>query len=107
MSTLHTILSEERSCVAAATFILGDKWTPLIIQVLSEQPNRFCQLQLASGGINPRTLSARLSRLELEGIVEKRHCTDNSRTEYTLSQKGKDLLPIIHSMTEWGTRYTK
>ncbi len=48
-------------CVDAATEILGDKWTPLLLRFFINEPTlRFCQLQDLTDGINPRTLSARL-----------------------------------------------
>lgn len=95
------------SCVAAATAILGDKWTPLIIQALSEDPSRFCQLQDEIGGVNPRTLSARLSKLEADGIITKQPCPSTpTRDQYTLTKKGHDLVPIITSMSVWGDKYT-
>lgn len=94
------------SCVAAATAILGDKWTPLIIQTLSESPGRFCHIQDSIGGINPRTLSARLTKLETLQIIAKQPCPSTvSRIEYALTDRGRDLVPIIHSMSVWGNKY--
>jgi DNA-binding HxlR family transcriptional regulator len=93
-------------CVAAAVAVLGDKWTPLLIQALADEPGRFCALQDTVGGINPRTLSARLAALEEHGIVTKTtHHTVPPRTEYALTAKGRDLLPIMESMSAWSERY--
>lgn len=104
MST-HTLLDKSTSCVVAATAILGDKWTPLIINALHEEPLRFCHLQEKIGGVNPRTLSARLDKLEEHMIVQKIHVHDQTYSHYCLSPKGQDLLPIIVSMTQWGEKY--
>ena len=93
--------------VRAATDVIGDKWTPELLRFfLSEETVRFCQLQDMAGGINPRTLSARLTQLEAHGIIKK--CkTDNSRCEYQLTLKGRDLLPILQSMQAWSKKYSE
>jgi DNA-binding HxlR family transcriptional regulator len=93
-------------CVAVAVAILGDKWTPHIIRALAAERLRFCQLQNAVGGVNPRTLSARLTRLEEEGILDKAILSEiPPHTEYSLTPKGKDLLPILEQMAAWGEKH--
>lgn len=91
--------------IKAATDIIGDKWTPELLRYfLNEETVRFCALQDEVGGINPRTLSARLSQLEDKGIISK--CkTDTSRCEYKLTEKGKDLLPVLETMQTWTQKY--
>ncbi|MBP9667660.1 helix-turn-helix transcriptional regulator [Candidatus Saccharibacteria bacterium] len=90
----------------AATDILGDKWTPKLLRFFTDHDTvRFCQLQDLAGDINPRTLSARLVKLERAGIVAKQP-TSASRCEYRLTQKGKDLLPVLNQMHEWSKKYT-
>lgn len=102
MTATHTI-----GCLEAATEILGDKWTPRLLRFfMNEEVVRFCQLQDLVGGINPRTLSARLSQLEEHDIIEKLLTSESStRCEYRLTQKGKDLLPILQDMERWSSRY--
>jgi DNA-binding HxlR family transcriptional regulator len=93
-------------CVKAATEILGDKWTPQLLRFfVNEDIVRFCQLQDLVGGINPRTLSARLSSLEEEFIIEKLTTNSSSRCEYKLTSKGRDLLPILQDMQVWSKKY--
>lgn len=93
-------------CVKAATKILGDKWTPQLLRFfVNEEAVRFCQIQDLVEGINPRTLSARLDNLENEGIIEKVFPADKARCEYRLTQKGKELTPILRDMEAWSTRY--
>lgn len=97
---------ETIGCVKAATKILGDKWTPQLLRFfVNEESVRFCQIQDLVEGINPRTLSARLDSLEQEGIIEKVITTDTSRCEYRLTQKGRDLTPILRDMQLWSSRY--
>jgi len=99
--------TETIGCVKAATKIIGDKWTPQLLRFfVNEESVRFCQIQDLVNGINPRTLSARLDSLEQEGIIEKVQHADKSRCEYRLTQKGKDLTPILHDMEVWSTRHS-
>jgi len=104
MSTAVTSIG----CLQAATNILGDKWTPLLLRhFINEETVRFCQLQDLVGGINPRTLSARLSTLEEEGVIERLPTSQSSsRCEYRLTPKGEDLLPILKDMQNWGEKYS-
>ncbi len=96
----------EQACVATAAAIVSSKWTPQLIYALANGVERFCELQKEAGGINPRTLSARLDELEAAGIVAKSTFAEvPPRVEYSLTQKGRDLLPILERMVEWGEKY--
>jgi DNA-binding HxlR family transcriptional regulator len=98
-------IQQKQQCIAATVAVLGDKWSPLLIQALGEQAQRFCQMQ-DNLGINPRTLSARLQYLEEQGIVTKTvHKVMPPVSEYGLTAKGRDLLPIIDSMADWNHKY--
>ena len=93
-------------CVDSATDILGNKWTPQLLRyLLNEETVRFCQIQDLVGGINPRTLCARLEQLEQYGVIVKRPAATGSRSEYTLTEKGRDLLPVLQSMENWSVKY--
>lgn len=93
-------------CIAAAMEIIGNKWTALILRDLFSGPKRFCELEKSVGSINPRTLSQRLDDLEAHGIITRQSFAEvPPRTEYTLTKKGEDLLPILKQMAAWGTTY--
>ncbi|MGC1176872.1 MAG: helix-turn-helix domain-containing protein [Candidatus Saccharimonadales bacterium] len=95
-------------CIAAAMEIIGNKWTALILRDLFSGPKRFCELEKSVGTINPRTLSQRLDDLEADGIITKQSFAEvPPRTEYTLTQKGHDLRPILKQMAAWGNTYSK
>lgn len=95
-----------KGCVGAAAAIIAAKWTPQLLYALAQDPRRFCELQKLVGGVNPRTLSARLDELELGGIVEKKTFAEvPPRIEYSLTEKGRDLVPILECMIEWGEKY--
>ena len=93
-------------CVDSATDILGNKWTPQLLRYfINEESVRFCQIQELVGGINPRTLCARLEQLESADIIVKEQAGDGSRCVYNLTDKGRDLLPVLQSMQAWSTKY--
>ncbi len=93
-------------CVDSATAILGNKWTPQLLRYfINEDSVRFCQIQDLVGGINPRTLCARLEQLESEGIIVKEPTDDGNRCVYSLTDKGRELMPVLQSMQAWSTKY--
>ncbi len=83
--------------------IIGNKWTPLIIRDLATGQKRFNELERSLEGISPKTLSERLRRLEAEGMVTRRCFAEvPPRVEYTLTEKGSALVPVIESMRQYG-----
>lgn len=100
-------LEPKGGCIAAAMEIIGNKWTALILRDLASGEKRFCALEKTVGNINPRTLSKRLDELEAHGIVTRQTYAEvPPRTEYTLTKKGEDLIPILQQMAAWGDRYS-
>jgi DNA-binding HxlR family transcriptional regulator len=86
--------------------IVCAKWTLLLVRELGEGCSRFCELERSLTGISPRTLSLRLRALEEEGIVERQTCAEvPPRVDYTLTEKGRALLPIIEQMRAYGERW--
>lgn len=95
-------------CVAAALSIVGNKWTALIVKELSEGCARFSILQQSLPGISPRTLSQRLDEMQRTGLITKKSFAEvPPRVEYTLTEKGRDLLPVLKSMADWGDKYSQ
>lgn len=95
-------------CVAPATKILGDKWTPQLVRwFLNNETLRFCQIEDLIPGINPRTLSARLTMMEENGIIAKVPHPDTSRCDYEITQKGRALEPIVREMCDWSHTYAR
>jgi DNA-binding HxlR family transcriptional regulator len=97
----------ESSCpVSACAEILGGKWTILLIRDLADGRSRFCELERSLDGISPRTLSLRLRALEEQGIVERRTFPEvPPRVEYSLTEKGQGLVPIIEGMRSYGREF--
>lgn len=93
-------------CIASAMQIIGNKWTALILRDLALGPKRFSELEKSVGAINPRTLSQRLDDLENHKIITKNSYAEvPPRTEYTLTPKGQDLIPVLRQMAAWGDKY--
>lgn len=94
-------------CIQTTLAILGDKWTALIVRYLFDAgPARFSEIELALGGISPRTLSQRLDKLVTEDILAKQqYCQHPPRVTYQLTPKGQELQKILVQMASWGTRY--
>ena len=92
--------------VCATADIVSGKWTILIIRDLADGCSRFCELERSLEGISRRTLSLRLRALEEQGVV-KRHTYPEvpPRVEYSLTEKGRALLPLIEDMRRYGREW--
>ena len=95
------------SCPVCRTAeIVCSKWTPLVIRDLAQGRSRFCELERSLEGISPRTLSLRLRALEDEGIVERKTFAEvPPRVEYSLTEKGQALVPLIEAMRRYGRQW--
>jgi DNA-binding HxlR family transcriptional regulator len=95
------------SCpVTACAEILSGKWTILLIRDLADGRTRFGELERSLEGISPRTLSLRLRALEEHGIVERKTFPEvPPRVEYSLTEKGRALVPIIEDMRTYGREW--
>ena len=99
MRTMRPV--HDANCSVACTAdIIGAKWTAVIVHDLSEGPRRFSELERSCPGISPRTLSERLRVLEQEGILQR--TSARRRVDYSLTEKGEALLPIIDAMRQFG-----
>lgn len=92
--------------VARTAELIGNKWTPLIIRDLVKGEKRFSELERSLRGISPKTLSERLKKLEDAHVVTRKcYAEVPPRVEYTLTEKGIALLPVIDSMRSYGTTW--
>ncbi|MBT2637839.1 MULTISPECIES: helix-turn-helix domain-containing protein [unclassified Bacillus (in: firmicutes)] len=84
-----------------AMTILSQRWTGMIIYQLLAGPQRFCTIE-SSIGVSGRVLSERLKDLESEGIVRREvHPETPVRIEYSLTEKGKALEPLMKEIEKW------
>lgn len=99
----------EFCAISAATDLLGQRWTLLIVHYLHEaRPERlrFCELQKKLGGLNPATLSQRLKLLESEGLVARVETASlPPAVEYSLTRRGSDLGPVVEGLSAWGRKW--
>src|SRR6266568_9163054 len=92
--------------VARTADIISGKWTLLIIRDLASGVKRFNQLERSLDGISPKTLSERLRSLEVEGVITRRTFAEvPPRVEYSLSERGQDLVYVVESMRSYGKRW--
>ena len=91
--------------VARALEVVGERWSLLIVRDLMLGYRRFDELQERLG-VARNVLTARLARLADEGVVEKRLYQERpARYDYHLTEKGRDLWPVIVGLLSWGDRY--
>lgn len=101
----RTDLSNVSCSIARTLGLLDDAWSWLIVRDLSVGISRFDQLH-ADLGVSRKVLTQRLADLTEGGIVERARYQDNPpRHDYTLTEKGRGLLPVLVAMVEWGDRW--
>jgi DNA-binding HxlR family transcriptional regulator len=93
--------------IAKALEILGERWTLLIVRELLMGARRFNELQRGLSQISPTILTKRLNDLAKAGIVMRKKIPGQRGYEYFLTEMGKELLPVVMSVGEWGMRWAR
>jgi DNA-binding HxlR family transcriptional regulator len=89
----------------AAMAAVGDRWTLLVVDALLDGPRRFSELQEAIPRVAPNVLTARLRRLEEQGLVVRARYSDRPpRLEYRITEAGRDLAGALRLLSRWGAR---
>jgi DNA-binding HxlR family transcriptional regulator len=90
--------------VACALDVVGEKWTLLILRDLLRHPSRRFQDFVESlKGCAPNTLSARLTALEEQGLIERRLYEQHPpRMAYVLTARGREVRPVLKALKAWG-----
>ncbi|PSP84752.1 transcriptional regulator [Halobacteriales archaeon QS_1_68_17] len=98
---------EEWCAVTATATLVGKKWHPVIVdRLLQHGPLGFNALKDAVDGISSKVLSDSLDDLEESGMVTREVISEKPfRVEYSLTERGEDLQPVIAAMREWGRDY--
>ncbi|MBQ8959863.1 MAG: helix-turn-helix transcriptional regulator [Ruminococcus sp.] len=92
--------------VATTVQLIGNKWKLLILRNLLVRPWRFNELQKSLEGISQKVLTESLRSMESDGIVIRTvYAEVPPRVEYSLSELGETLRPILDAMQAWGTEY--
>jgi len=87
--------------------VTGGKWKPLVLYHLLSGTKRFGELKSLIGeGITQRSLTLQLRELEAHGVLERKvYAQVPPRVEYTLTDIGLTLAPVMHAMKDWGVAY--
>lgn len=103
MSEISSV-KPDRCPVTYCMGVIGGKWKPIILYLISMGVNRFGVLQRNIEGISKQMLSKQLRELEHDGILSREIFAEiPPRVEYDLTEVGKSLLPVIGAMKAWGT----
>lgn len=96
-------------CPVATTInMIGSKWKVLILRDLLQGPRRFGELERSLQGISKKVLTESLRSMEDDGILVRKVYPDiPPKVEYSLSELGTSLRPLIAVMEEWGTKYRR
>ena len=86
--------------------LIGDKWKVLILRDLMPGIKRFGELKKSVGNVSQKVLTAQLRTMEESGLVNRKvYAEVPPRVEYSLTELGKSLEPILDSMRAWGEAY--
>ena len=99
--------NEEYQCSMELTLaLIGGKWKSLIIWHLEEKTLRFSELRRALPQVTQKMLTQQLRELENDGIVHRLiYRQVPPKVEYSLTDTGKTLLPILTTLCQWGQNY--
>ena len=92
--------------VETTLMLIGDKWKVLILRDLMDGTKRFGELKKSIGTVSQKVLTAQLRDMEEKGLLNgKVYAEVPPRVEYTLTETGYSLKPILDSMWAWGLDY--
>lgn len=86
--------------------LIGNKWKVLIIRDLLQGTKRFGELKKSIGSVSQKVLTAQLRAMEEDGLVHREvYAEVPPRVEYSLTELGWSLQPILDAMVSWGNNY--
>ena len=100
-------MQELPACPVETTLtLISDKWKVLILRDLLQGTKRFGELKKSIGHVTQKVLTAQLREMEASGLLTRKvYAEVPPRVEYTLTETGYSLKPILDSMVVWGTHY--
>ena len=94
--------------VGTTLMLISDRWKVLIIRDLLDGTKRFGELKKSIGSISQKVLTSNLREMEADGLVNRKvYAEVPPRVEYTLTDTGYSLKPILDAMVEWGMEYKR
>lgn len=86
--------------------LIGNKWKVLILRDLISDTKRFGELQRSIGKVSQKVLTSNLREMEADALVERKvYAEVPPRVEYSLTELGRSLKPILDSLWTWGETY--
>ncbi|MGM9634785.1 MAG: winged helix-turn-helix transcriptional regulator [Candidatus Avispirillum sp.] len=103
----HKAAKELPACPVETTLtLIGDKWKVLILRDLMPGTKRFGELKKSIGSVSQKVLTAQLRDMEESGLVNRKvYAEVPPRVEYSLTELGQSLKPILDAMQNWGEDY--
>lgn len=97
------------SCPVEMTLaLIGEKWKILILRDLINGTKRFGALKTSIGSVSQKVLTQQLRSMEEDGLVTRKvYAEVPPRVEYSLTETGASLKPVLDSMWDWGEHYKK
>ncbi|NWL86210.1 MULTISPECIES: winged helix-turn-helix transcriptional regulator [unclassified Paenibacillus] len=88
--------------------LLSKRWSTLIVYRLLDGPQRFIDIENSLPNLSGKVLSDRLRELESEGVIHRTVYPEKPvRIEYSLTDKGRDLAPLMDDIQQWATRWVE
>lgn len=88
--------------------LIGDKWKLLILRDLMDETKRFGELKKSIGNISQKVLTENLREMESDKLLKRKvYAQVPPKVEYSLTELGSSLSPIIESLRDWGILYKK
>jgi DNA-binding HxlR family transcriptional regulator len=88
--------------------VIGGKWKPVILWILSDGKKRFGEIKGMIPGITQKMLTQQLRELEADGILDRRvYAVVPPKVEYSLTSYGLSLAPVLQAMASWGEAHLR
>lgn len=106
MNELKAIKELPACPVETTLMLIGNKWKVLILRELMSGTKRFGELKKSIGSVSQKVLTAQLRDMEQSGLVNRKvYAEVPPRVEYSLTELGQSLNPILQAMGNWGADY--
>lgn len=103
---MATKLSRTDCPVEATLSLISDKWKVLILRDLLTGTKRFGELKKSIGSISQKVLTSNLRAMEDDGLIVRQVFAEvPPRVEYTLTERGESLRPVVDAMRAWGVEH--
>ena len=94
--------------VETTLMLIGYKWKVLILRDLMDGTKRFGELKKSIGSVSQKVLTSQLRDMEAKGLLSRKvYAEVPPRVEYTLTETGYSLAPVLNAMKEWGADYKR